>query len=542
MAVIAVRNFVGEIPRASSQLLPDSAATIARDVKLERGNLRAWKDATLITTPDKTGVKQTIYRFGETTGSDAQYWFTWTTDVDVVRAPVPGTTERTYFTGDGPPKKTDAALATSGTLNSYPTNAYLLGIPMPDTAASVAVVSGTATDATSLPKLAAYVVTYVSSWGEEGAPGADAIGPVEYRDGQTITLDLLPAAPTGNYNITAKRIYRSATGNAASAYQFVAEIPVANTSYADTKHDDALGETLATAGWYPPPDNGFGLTMGQSGCAIMFVGKTIYPCEPYALYAYPDAYHQNVESDIVGGGAIEQGFVVLTKAHPYILFGNDPASMMLRRMDQNQACVSKRSIVEMNNGVVYASPDGLYAVDATGVHALTKKLLSKEDWTALKPESIHAYELDGRYMAFYDNGVEKGCLTFDFGETPFITRSAQHCTAAYNDPMRDSLYMAQGANITKWDSGAALPYLWRSKDNVTNNAIYAFARVQAASYPVTLRVYYDGTLVHTQSVASASPFRLPPVRAVNTCAFEVEGTAVVHSVAIATSVQELRQV
>ena len=64
------------------------------------------------------------------------------------------------------------------------------------------------------------------------------------------------------------------------------------------------------------------------------------------------------------------------------------------------------------------------------------------------------------------------------------------------------------------------------------------AQVEAESYPVTLKVYADGSLIHTQTVTTRFPFRLPPVSA-RDWEFQVEGTSEVFSVALAQSMGEL---
>lgn len=554
MDVISVRGFMGEVPLMSKQLLQDGMAVTASNTKLQRGNLQPWRQTAAVATLTKPGTIRTLYRFGESSSTDAQYWFAWTTDVDCVKAPIHGdTTERTYFTGDGYPKKTNTALALSGGTN-YPMNAYRLGMPIPDASTATGVVSGTPTNAADTAESVAYVITYVSEWGEESAPSETALGPFECKPGQKVTLNNLPGAPTGNYNVTHKRLYRSATGSEASDYQFVVELTVATVSYEDTL-STPLGAVLATDGWYPPPDNGFGLTLGANGNAIILSGKTVHPCVPFALYAYPEEYQLTTESDLVGAGALAQGFVVLTKSNPYIITGVDPAGYTMTRLDENQACVSKSSIVEMMGGVAYASPDGLWHVSLSGMTNLTKDLMTKDDWQALKPESIHGYELDGRYHLFYDNGTTQGQIIFDFGRTPFMTRSNVYCTAAYNDPLRDSLYLAQGSSVVKWDGGAPATYLWRSKEYTRQKEVsYAYARVEADAYPVTLRFYAEQYtrdavtgvvsasfgVVHTESVVSAQPFRLPPLPT-RRCAIELEGTTTVHLAVIATDIEGVRR-
>jgi hypothetical protein len=540
VAVFSIRSFMGAMPKVNPQLLPEGYATVATNTRLTHGDLRPWNQPSLVATPTKAGTKKTIYRFGESTGNDTSYWFTFTTDVNIFRAPIDGdASERTFYTGDGYPKKTDNSLALTGGTD-YPVNAYKMGVPMPDTATSTYTVTGTPTTATDPSTNAAYVLTFVTVWGEEGRPSLP-IGIASFKPGQAVNLAALPTAPTGNYNITAKRLYRSNTGNTGTTYQFVAELPIATTTYVDTKTAAQLKEVVITWGWEEPPDDGFGLTLGANGNAIMCSGKTIYPCIPFIFYAYPPEYQQSVDSQIVGVGAFGQNFAILTKSNPYILSGADPASYSLTKVEMSQACVAKRSIVSMMGGVVYASPEGLYMVSTSGVTSLTKNLFTKEDWQALQPDSIHAYVVNGRYQMFYDTGAVQGSMLFDFADDPFVVFSSDTCTAAYNDPLRDALYMAQGSNINKFDGGTAATYTWRSKDYRSSWYINpGYGKVEADAYPVTFKLYVDGTLKHTQSVTSKAPFRLPSTEGM-VVAVEVSGTAKVNCVALAETGEEINQ-
>jgi hypothetical protein len=71
---------------------------------------------------------------------------------------------------------------------------------------------------------------------------------------------------------------------------------------------------------------------------------------------------------------------------------------------------------------------------------------------------------------------------------------------------------------------------------------YAAAVVTANAYPVTFRMYADGTLKHTQTVADRNPFRLPGGFRAFEYQFELEGTNPVQDLLVATSVEELKQV
>jgi hypothetical protein len=55
-------------------------------------------------------------------------------------------------------------------------------------------------------------------------------------------------------------------------------------------------------------------------------------------------------------------------------------------------------------------------------------------------------------------------------------------------------------------------------------------------------LYADGALKHTQTVADRNPFRLPSGYRAFEFQIELEGTNPVQDAAIATSVEELKQV
>ena len=65
-------------------------------------------------------------------------------------------------------------------------------------------------------------------------------------------------------------------------------------------------------------------------------------------------------------------------------------------------------------GIVYAAPDGLMLLSSAGSKIVTEQLFSFAQWQAyFKPESIHAYQQDNQYIAFYKNGDEEGGFIFD---------------------------------------------------------------------------------------------------------------------------------
>lgn len=532
MTVIAIRNFRGASLRPDARLLDPAFGQLLRNGRTFRGVLTPLESALQVATPTKAGTVQTIYRYGQDIQSDTQYWFNWNADVDVVRGPIAGdTSEKTYFTGDGVPKITDNSIALG---LDYPNASYNLGIPVPASTMTVGV-SGVGT---GTPETRVYVVCYVSAWGEVGSPSL-ATAAANVQSGQTVTLSNIPTAPAGAYNIATKRIYRSVVGTSSVEYLFVKEIPVATLSTTDDVVAANLGEVLPSLGWLPPPAGLKGLISMPNGVLAGFVGRDLYLCEPYHPYAWPLKYVLTTDYPIVGLGVADTTLVVLTTGTPYYVQGSEPANMVMVAAGIKQACVSKRSVVSAFGGVLYASPDGLmFLTPGAEPRNLTDAVFAPGQWQAIKPSSISGYLFEGYYVGFYDTGSVQGGFMLSTGGD--WTDLDVYATAGYNDLQRDALFLVIGGQIKKFAMSTVQTMKWRSKQfYVPGQQSLAFAKVEATAYPVTFRCYIDGVLRHTQTVASVSPFRLPPIRGTD-FEFEVEGTSTVRAIVASSSAEELR--
>lgn len=549
MTRIAIEAFGGMMPRVHPDLLPPTAAQNAENLRVSSGAFEPWKQPSSVAYSLGGGAQvETIYRFGQSTTSETQYWFQFTTDVDVVKGAIDGDTEeRTYWTDGTYPKKTRAALAIVGP-GPYPAASLRMGIPSPSyttppftaiTYTPTATVVGSATDPNSTPIDSIYVVTYVSTWGEESAPSI-ASNLVTWRVGQSVTVTL-PGVLSGAYDVSHVRIYRSATGSSRTTFQYVTQVTAATASYSDTTLTTALGEVIPSFDWDMPPDNLTGLVAVGNGFMAAFFGNTLCFSEPYIPYAWPAKYQLSTEAPIVGLGVFAQSIFVGTTRGIYIVSGTDPSAMVMEKLPLAQTCLSKRSIVSMLGGVVFASPDGLFYMGTAGPKNLTEGILSREEWLSYAPSTIRAWESDGRYYAFYDNGTKAG-LIFTFGEMASFVKTSQYAFAGYQEKLTDNLFLAQASNaLVKWNgSGTALTGTWKSKEHRFPFGVnLGAARVWSTVYPCTFKVYMDGSLFHTATVADSNPFRLPAGTLGNTVALEVSGTGVIKLVLAATSMAEL---
>jgi hypothetical protein len=241
-----------------------------------------------------------------------------------------------------------------------------------------------------------------------------------------------------NY-LAAKRIYRINTGNEAAEYQFAGQISFEANAFTDDVVDRLLGEILKTTGYTQPPIALQGLTFMSNGICAGFVGKDLYFCEPYKLWAWPVDYMQSLASPIVGIEAVGGTLLVTTEHRPYVVTGTHPSGMNPIRLPHPHACVSKRSMAAYQMGIVYGGPDGLYLGTNNGTQLLTGDHYTWKEWQALYPTTMHGYIHDQRYFGFYSFGETEGCIVLNLRTGELVTLDV-YADAVFVDPKTDELY------------------------------------------------------------------------------------------------------
>jgi hypothetical protein len=528
--------FGGLMPKADGTMLPANAAQRAVNCRFSAGQLEAFNLPTQVYTTEITSI-DTIYRFGQATNSDTNYWFIFPTIVDVVKGAIANDTEeRTFYTDGTLPKVTKSDLAVDSL--PYPTNYYRLGIPAP-TSAIIATVSGTASSDTAVAETRIYTYTFVDGLGQESAPATES-NEVDVKPGQLVTIQM-GTVPAGPYAVTHKRIYRSVSGTSGTEFLLVAEVPAGTNAYDDSIDANGLGEVLPTLEHALLPDTAKGLCSGPNGMAAAHTEYDVYFCEPFKYYAWPEGYIQTVDYPIVGMAYFGTSLAVLTQGVPYIMSGTDPSSVSVEKLSVAYACLSKKSICAALGGVLYAAADGLVSIDYSGPKVLTDQLFTRRDWMALNPASMMVCVWDERIFMFYDTGVVKGGLILDSANG--LTTTDIHATAAFTDPVTGSLFLAVDDKIVKWDAGMEGTYTWKSRQEtlpIPQN--FGWGQVLATTYPITANVYADGVLAHTETVASDLPFRLPSGFRARYWEIELVGKGRVRAAALADSSAELQGV
>lgn len=112
--------------------------------------------------------------------------------------------------------------------------------------------------------------------------------------------------------------------------------------------------------------------------------------------------------------------------------------------------------------------------------------------------------------------------------------------AVQTDLLADRLFLAEGTTVKALGDGAPVAAIWRSRAVVRASPVtYGWLKLNGPlTAPVTVRVYADGVLIHTATVADRKPQRLP-AKPGRTWVIELESTSRVTSAAIAQTAVEL---
>ena len=343
-------------------------------------------------------------------------------------------------------------------------------------------------------------------------------------------------------------------------------------NFTDDFDSTGLSDILDTSDYAPPPDDLQGLVAIQNSVLVGFIGNQIFFSEPGQPHAWPEIYTITLEHNIVAlvpyGGAL----MVLTDSYPYLVQGSDPANMSVQRIDAQYPCISRRSVVTMDYGVVYSTYDGLVVISqASGPQIVTKVLFQNDTWqTELDPKTIIAVYYGSGYLASHSTGG----FVFERDEQigGYFTTVDYSATASFYDTIAGRLYYASGTqgDIYEWDNLAQPPLTmeWKSKVFITKEMINLGAARIIADYgtttilvwdtttstwettsapwnvvtPVSFRLWANKNLVLTTDVVNTKTFRLPTGFRTDTYEVAVTSTVRVRALHLGLTPLGLREV
>ena len=262
--------------------------------------------------------------------------------------------------------------------------------------------------ASSVLEARAYVYTYITEYGEESPPSPATVVTGWSNGTWTISLFQPPPDQLGvTRNITDIRLYRSLTSltGPTTFFQVIIDddLPVTTAVYSDIITDDvvAANPQLQSQLWTPPPEDLQGIISMPNGMAVGWRANEIWFCEPYRPHAWPASYTLTTEYPIVGLGVTGSSVVACTSGSPYIATGTSPGTMSATKVQESVPCHSRGSILGNNDGVYYASTNGLILVTQYGAVTNTSELwITREKWQQLTSQkNLRSVFLVSSYFA-----------------------------------------------------------------------------------------------------------------------------------------------
>lgn len=403
-----------------------------------------------------------------------------------------------------------------------------------------------------------YLWTYVNSY-EEESPNSDVSELIQCRGGDIVkvTINNIPA--------TAKKVYLYRTGgsiaNDTASFYFCKEFAVSSgqtsiTSWTDKVKMNELAEEHFDV--QNPPTGLFSLhkingslVAAQKKIEGSSSGKNVWFSEPYMPYDWDIAYNYTVEHEIIGIEVSGSSVFVLTKGSTVILRGFHPGNMSQSVISDDLPCESTESITSADGLVYYASADGLVCVDESGkTFIATKDLIAKEQWQFLNPSTM-VCAVQGKKVAIKctakDNisatGSKYITLLYDISNKTLTTQDYSTPASPVMLKWRSKVFfadvpfaMAAARVITTPPTGASFRLLSVSRDREPDEEVNNPADFTNRPAYSVLDMQED------RAVTNDNAFRLPKVRKELECFIEIDSTAKINIVELATSLGEIKYV
>jgi hypothetical protein len=348
-------------------------------------------------------------------------------------------------------------------------------------------------------------------------------------------------------------------------FQYLADVPLSQTTFFDDVTSDHLQEAMVTDGWIGPPDDDAATFPGgplRHPCVVassFLAGhnrQMVCFSEPGTTHAWPAAYYAPHSERIIKTLSRGPDLVVLTDGHPYVYTGVHPSAMSPLKLAESVPLAHPDAAIEVQGYVFFASQSGLFSIGPDNrIEKVSHAWFLDEQWAALDPTTMRFYQhrnyllidcagdvLTGpRLLAVNVADIEQAPRWFDI-----------NIQAGWTGTGLDQLYYVPDGSSTlyRFNEGSAMPYRWRSADySFHEPKSFSCIRVRVSGDVdpiVTVRArrhdgfYFEHSFTYP---ASRHPWRyLPGGFRGEVWSVEISGTAIVRSVELAQSPGELTHV
>ena len=469
-------DFAGIVPRLRSKQLPKGYATVAHNVDLSHGSIKAFLEPRNSKDAPTTAVK--LYAWG----CDL---FTWDKCVDVAEW-LPDC-PRLFVTGNADYPQT--ATMENGQLVYR--RLGVLAPPSPPVA--------TATDVhNDKSRSVAYITTFVNSFGEESGPSIPS-NDVVIEDGQRVELSFRYNPPI-EYDIRKVRIYRRETGfntglekeqQLQTHWFFLTELDVQAREFTDETSIIDLGWAFDGIDVREPPRQLQNITaIPQTAILAGSVANKLLFSRNLQPHNWELSQEMTLDDNVVSLGAVGNSLFVATDGHPYRVqadVGCDKRECrQVFRFAQSFpiiSCHTGSGSLATPFGFVYATTDGVVLLtEGANPQIITSEVLSQDDWRKLAPHTAR--------FAYYKGALfvvtEKISFILWIDSSTYADSKNKKMTTISDEPIDmtvtrqgELLLLQQNGTIVQWNAGTKLrPYRWVSAD-IDTGFMFDLTRLRA---------------------------------------------------------------
>lgn len=486
-------EFAGIIPRLRKKQLPKGYATVAHDVDLTHGTIKAFLEPRYIKDAPTGSVYMYVW------GCDI---LTWDKCVDVAEW-LPDC-PRLFITGNTDYPQTITmengrlVYRRLGVLAPpSPPIPTVIPLPIPQPTTD----NPNPTDPNledDKDRSTAYMATFVNSFGEESGPSIPSHD-VVIEDGQTVELDFRYAPPI-EYDIKKVRIYRRETGfrtglekeqELETHWFLLTELDIDEREFTDNVPIIHLGWAFDGIDVREPPANLSNITaIPQTAILAGSVANKLLFSRNLQPHNWELSQEMTLDDNVVSLGAVGNSLFVATDGHPYRVqadVGCDKRECrQVFRFAQSFpiiSCHTGSGSLATPFGFVYATTDGVVLLtEGANPQIITSEVLSQDDWRKLAPHTAR--------FAYYKGALfvvtEKISFILWIDSNTYADSKNKKMTTISDEPIDmtvtrqgELLLLQQNGTIVQWNAGTKLrPYRWVSAD-IDTGFMFDLTRLRA---------------------------------------------------------------
>lgn len=469
-------DFAGIVPRLRSKQLPKGYATVAHNVDLSHGSIKAFLEPRHIKDVPTAAVK--LYAWG----CDL---LTWDKCVDVAEW-LPDC-PRLFVTSN-------ADYPQTATMENGQLVYRRLGVLAPPSP-PVATAADVHNDKS---RSVAYITTFVNSFGEESGPSIPS-NDVVIEDGQRVEVSFRYNPPI-EYDIRKVRIYRRETGfntglekeqQLQTHWFFLTELDVQAREFTDETSIIDLGWAFDGIDVREPPANLSNITaIPQTAILAGSVANKLLFSRNLQPHNWELSQEMTLDDNVVSLGAVGNSLFVATDGHPYRVqadVGCDKRECrQVFRFAQSFpiiSCHTGSGSLATPFGFVYATTDGVVLLtEGANPQIITSEVLSQDDWRKLAPHTAR--------FAYYKGALfvvtEKISFILWIDSNTYADSKNKKMTTISDEPIDmtvtrqgELLLLQQNGTIVQWNAGTKLrPYRWVSAD-IDTGFMFDLTRLRA---------------------------------------------------------------